>query len=126
MRCLSRTGLLRHVLPHPGKMVQDAEEIVDGLHSEAVVEAAAGSEAEATPEAEGAVMAAATRMAVGEAAVFTTESALSLSLYILDIMICFFIIISKSNVFFPSIITLNTFSACSSLVLCNQCHIFAI
>ncbi len=81
--------------------MQDAEEIVDGIHSEAVVEAAAGSEAEATPEAEGAVMAATTRMTVGEAAVFTTEFALSLSLYILDIMICFLLLFQSRMFFFP-------------------------
>ncbi len=61
---------------------------MDGLNSEAVVEAEAGSEAEATPEA---AVEAATRIAVGEAAVFTTESALSPSLYILDITICLFL-----------------------------------
>ncbi len=62
-------------------MVLDAEVTVDDLHSEAVVEAVAGSEAEATTEGEDAVQAAATRMEEGEAAVYTTESVLSLTSY---------------------------------------------
>jgi hypothetical protein len=76
---------------------------MDGLHSEAVVEAEVGPEAAGTPEAEVVVVAAATRMAVGEVAEYTTESALFPSLsalgYKLDIMIYFFIF-SKSNDFF--------------------------
>jgi hypothetical protein len=99
-------------------MVQDAEETVDGLHSEAAVEAVAGSEAEATTKGEVPVLAADTRMEEGEVAVFTTESALSLSVCRMISTICFFIIFSKSNEFFVHI---KYDSVCSSLVLCNQC-----
>jgi hypothetical protein len=79
MRCLGRTGLLRHKLPPPGKMVLDAEMTMDDLHSEAVVEAVAGSEAEATTEGEDAVRAADTPMEEGEAAcILLSLSSLSL------------------------------------------------
>jgi glycerol-3-phosphate O-acyltransferase len=60
-------------------MVLDAEVTMDDLHSEAVVEAVAGSEAEATTEGEDAVRAADTRMEEGEAAcILLSLSSLSL------------------------------------------------
>jgi hypothetical protein len=93
MRCLGRTGLLRHKLPPPGKMVLDAEVTMDDLHSEAVVEAVveavAGSEAEATTEGEDAVWAADTRMEEGEAACILVSLS-SLSLRIQNVSTAFF------------------------------------